>query len=332
MAESDGTETGGADGHGTPMVGYDTTPVSFWSEGTRCAGVLYRPSGATGPLPCVVLAHGFSGTMDWIVPDFARRFAAGGIAALIFDYRHLGASDGLPRQLISSSRQRADLRRAVEYVRSLEGIDANRIALWGTSLGGSHVLEVAASDPSIAAVVANVPAIDLFRGAVGRATRPGWQLTGTQTVLATARLMGSAALDALAGALGRPPRYLRVYGPPGRAVFSDPSLAELFRTLEQESPTWRNAFTPRFLFTAPRYRRGVLDHIAAPLLVTLAIDDEVVSSDYIRRKAAEVPHHEIYEYPVSHFEMYHGDTQQLVATAHLDFLRRNLLLDNGDVG
>lgn len=332
MAESDGNETGRADGRGVPTVGYDTTPVSFWSDGTRCAGVLYRPSGATGLLPCVVLAHGFSGTMDWIVPDFASRFAGGGIAALIFDYRYLGASDGLPRQLISSSRQRSDLRRAVDYVRSLDGIDANRIALWGTSLGGSHVLEIAASDPSIAAVVANVPAVDLFRGAIGRATRPGWRLTGTQTVLATARLLGSAVLDAVAGALGRPPHYLRVYGPPGRAVFSDPSLAELFRTLEQNAPKWRNAFTPRFVFTAPRYRKGVLDHIAAPLLVTLAIDDEVVSSDYTRRKVAEAPHHEIYEYPVSHFEMYHGDTQHLVATAHLDFLKRNLLLHNGDVG
>ena len=44
------------------------------------------------------MAHGFSGTMDWIVPDFAARFADGGLAALIFDYRYLGDSGGEPRE------------------------------------------------------------------------------------------------------------------------------------------------------------------------------------------------------------------------------------------
>lgn len=64
----------------------------------RCVGVLYRPVEARGDVPCVVLAHGFSGTMDWIVPDFASVFAGGGLAALMFDYRYLGASGGQPRQ------------------------------------------------------------------------------------------------------------------------------------------------------------------------------------------------------------------------------------------
>ena len=193
------------------------------------------------------------------------------------------------------------------------------------------MLNLAANDPSIAAVVANVPAIDLFRGVFGRAPRPGWQLSGTQIVLATARLLGSAVLDAVAGVLKWPPHYIRVYGPPGPAVFTDPSLEGLFATLEQNSPTWRNRVTPRFLFTAPRYRKGVLDRITAPLLVTLARDDEVASSNYIRRKVAEVPRYEIREYPVSHFEMYHGDVQQQVAADQLAILRRQLLPHHGNV-
>lgn len=314
-----------------PEVGYRTTAVSFRSEGIRCAGVLYRPSNATGIVPCVVLAHGFSGTMDWIVPDFASRFAAGGLAALIFDYRYLGASEGRPRQWISTPRQRVDLSNAVLFARGCDGIDGDRIALWGTSLGGSHVLDLAARDPSIAAVVANVPAIDLLRGTAGRTRRPGPRMSGGQVLLATARLLGAAAVDAAAGVLKRPPHYIRVYGPPGRAVFTDPSLAELFRTVESQAPTWRNSFTPRFFFTAPRYRKNVLSRIGVPLLVTLARDDEVVSSGYTRRKLAEVPHHEVREYPVSHFQMYHGATQCRVAADHLDFFRRNLLAHNDDV-
>ncbi|HUL98582.1 MAG TPA: hypothetical protein VLU24_03960 [Mycobacterium sp.] len=66
-------------------LGFTTNPVSFDSDGTTCVGVLYRPADGDSEVPCVVMAHGFSGTMDWIVPDFAERFAEGGLAVLMFD-------------------------------------------------------------------------------------------------------------------------------------------------------------------------------------------------------------------------------------------------------
>ncbi|WP_326547886.1 alpha/beta fold hydrolase [Mycolicibacterium sp. ND9-15] len=304
---------------------YATQPVWFDSDGTRCAGMLYRPAATALPVPCVVLAHGFSGTMDWIVPDFAERFAAGGIAALTFDYRYLGASGGEPRQLISTPRQRADLAHAVEFARGCDGIDARRIALWGTSLGGAHVVNLAGRDPAVAAVVANVPGLDVFRGALGRAETPGYRVSTARAVAATGRLLGAAVLDAARGALGLSPHYIAVYGRLGEAVFMDPGLAELFRNVEQNSPTWRNEITPRFLFTAPRYREGTMERITAPLLVTLARDDEVISSAFVADKAAKAPRHEIREYPARHFEMYHGAMRDRVAADHLDFLRRHLL-------
>ena len=210
-----GSNEGSEHDASSPVAEYDRSPVTFVSGGLRCAGVLYRPAEVPGKVPCVVLAHGFSGTMDWIVPDFARRFASGGLAALIFDYRYLGASEGRPRQLISTPCQRAELRSAVDFARTCAGVDAARIALWGTSLGGSHVLELAANDPSIAAVVANVSGLDFFRGTRGRAKRPGFQPSRKAIAVATARLLGAAALDAAAGVLRRPPHYIRVYGPLG---------------------------------------------------------------------------------------------------------------------
>ena len=42
------------------------------------------------------MANGFSGTMDWVLPDYAQRFAAAGMAALAFDYRYLGESIKIP--------------------------------------------------------------------------------------------------------------------------------------------------------------------------------------------------------------------------------------------
>ncbi len=57
----------------------DREPVAFGSAGVTLAGYLYRPAGQpTGPLPCVVMAHGFSGTMDRLF-GYAERFAGAGL-------------------------------------------------------------------------------------------------------------------------------------------------------------------------------------------------------------------------------------------------------------
>jgi hypothetical protein len=53
----------------------------------------------------------------WAYPE---RFAAARIAALAFDYRHFGDSDGEPRQLLDIGRQLEDWRAALVFVRSLE--------------------------------------------------------------------------------------------------------------------------------------------------------------------------------------------------------------------
>ncbi|MCM5680430.1 alpha/beta fold hydrolase [Schlegelella sp. S2-27] len=119
--------------------------MQFTVDGLSCAAQLWLPQ-RPRPVPAVVLANGFSGTQDWIVPQFASRFAEAGVAALAFDYRHLGRSAGEPRQLIDPRRQRADVRAALAFLRTQPAVDARRVALWGTSLGGSHVVEVAACD------------------------------------------------------------------------------------------------------------------------------------------------------------------------------------------
>ena len=67
---------------------------------------------------------------------FAERFAAAGLAALVFDYRHFGASEGEPRQLLDVKRQLTDWRSAVAYARGLAGVDGDRVAVWGTSFSG----------------------------------------------------------------------------------------------------------------------------------------------------------------------------------------------------
>ena len=135
------------------------TDSPFRSDGLECAAWLYTPEGE-GPHPCVVMAHGFSAVREQRLDAYAERFAAAGMAVLVFDYRHFGASQGEPRQLLSIARQLADWRAAVAHARNLPDVDARRVAVWGSSFSGGHVVAVAAGDPAIAAVVSQAPFTD----------------------------------------------------------------------------------------------------------------------------------------------------------------------------
>src|SRR5206468_8766250 len=68
---------------------------------------------------------------------------------------------GEPRQLISARRQLDDWRAAIRFARGREGINPDRIALWGTSFSGGHVITLGAEDHGIGAIVAQCPAADM---------------------------------------------------------------------------------------------------------------------------------------------------------------------------
>jgi dipeptidyl aminopeptidase/acylaminoacyl peptidase len=175
--------------------------VTFSSGGEACVGHLRLPSGAQAPVPCVVLATGFSGTQD--TPSLlaaADAFVEAGFGSLRFDYRHFGERGGQPRQLIVIEEQLADIAAAVGFARSHPGIDPSRVALWGASLGGGHVVVAASRDPRIAAVVAQSPFNGFPKKVEGRSTA------------STLRLLGAMTWDAVRGMLGLSPACIPVVG------------------------------------------------------------------------------------------------------------------------
>ena len=131
-------------------------------------------------------------------------------------------------------------------------------------------------------------------------------------------------VDAVRGRLGRSPRYLPVYGRLGRAFFADPALAERFRAVEAQAPSWRNAVAARFLLHAPRYRAGTIERVRCPVLVTLARDHAQVSTPFVERQARRGRDVEIRTYPVGHFDVYHGAVRDEVIRDQRDFLVRHL--------
>ena len=135
--------------------------VEFLSKGTKCAAWLYLPEGIKKP-PVVIMAHGFAAERTFRLPAFAKRFVELGMAVFLFDYRNFGASDGTPRNLVNPFRHVEDWKAALAHVRTIDGINTDKIALWGSSFGGGHVVVTAAKDAGVSAVVAQVPMLDGF--------------------------------------------------------------------------------------------------------------------------------------------------------------------------
>lgn len=135
------------------------TPVEFSSEGAVLRGVLLTPMHPASPLPAVIMTHGTTATIKMVAIEYARVFARVGLAVLIYDHRNFGTSSGEPRQQINPWIQARGYVDALDFLTRHPEIDADRIALWGDSYSGGHVILVAACDSRPRAVVAQVPVL-----------------------------------------------------------------------------------------------------------------------------------------------------------------------------
>jgi pimeloyl-ACP methyl ester carboxylesterase len=287
--------------------------VSFESGGLRCAGWLTRPGGEGRP-PVVVMAYGFAALGDFW-PAFAERFAAAGLATLRFDYRHFGRSEGEPRQLLDVARQLADLSAALGYTRSRGDLDGARVALWGSSFGGGHVVRTAARDPGIRAVVAQVPFVD------GIATLP---TLGPRALL---RLAGAGLQDELGRLAGRPPRCFGVVGAQGvLAAMTTPDAEPGYLGMVPPGSPWENRVCARIALRLPLYRPiRSASRVRCPLLVCVAEDDAICPPEAALRVAARAPRGELRSYPGGHFDVYYEPLLERVADDQVSFLARHLL-------
>ncbi len=286
--------------------------LRFESDGGSCAAWLY-PAAAPAAA-CIVMAHGFGGVREARLNAYAERFQAAGHAVLVFDYRHFGASSGDPRQLISIRRQLADWRAAVAFARSLDGVDPARIALWGTSYSGGHVLEIAAADPGIAAAVSQVPFMDGL--ATARASGPREAL----------RLTAAGLRDALRAATRRSPHYVPIVGQPGElAAMTAPGAEAGCQALFPPDFPWCNEVAARVLLATALYRPGRrAPRVRCPLLVQVADHDAITPPAPATRAAQRAPRGELRSYLGDHFDLYFGDRFELAVADQLDFLERAL--------
>jgi dienelactone hydrolase len=291
----------------------DRLDLTFASSGVRCAAWLYVPDGHR-PRPAVVMAHGFAGTRRDRLDAYAERFAADGLAVLLFDYRSFGESEGEPRQVLDIAGQQADYRAALAFVRRRPEVDPARVALWGTSFSGGHVVALAASDPSIAAAVAQTPMAD------------GLAQVRAQPPAVAARSTVLAVRDEVAARRGRAPVTMPVVGRPGAvAGLTSPDSVDGYASILGSPSHFRDEFSARVLLRVGLFRPvRQAARVRCPLLVCVADDDDLTPPAPAIRMAERAPRGELRRYRLTHFSIYTGAGFEQAVADQSDFLRRHL--------
>lgn len=131
--------------------------VGFPSEGATLRGLLFLPESQTKRLPVVIMAHGTSATVYMVVDKYAEAFSRAGLAVLLYDHRNFGRSEGEPWQEINPWIQCRGYRDAVKFAERLDGVDPERIALWGDSYTGGQVIVVGAIEQRVKVIVTQIP-------------------------------------------------------------------------------------------------------------------------------------------------------------------------------
>lgn len=287
--------------------------IQFVSEGQKCLGWFYRTP-KKNQAPCIILAHGFGGVKEMRLDAYAEKFAEAGYHALVFDYRHFGESDGLPRQILDIKKQHQDWHSAIAFARDLPEVENEKIVLWGTSFSGGHVISVSLKDNHVAAVISQVP-----------------HLNGTATALANGflqniRLSIAAFRDLVHLASGREPYYVDTIGEPGTlAAMTAPGAVQAARKLYPEGFRPVETVAARIFLSVGTYSPGqYAAQLTIPWLVQVAANDLTTPVGQCFKAAVKTPKSQLIMYPCGHFDMYVNPQFELTVNDQIRFLDYHL--------
>jgi uncharacterized protein len=175
----------------------------FSCDGERLAGLLYLPQG--DPLAALVTTGPLTSVKEQAVGAYAKALAQRGYAALAFDHRTFGQSEGHPRQFENPAAKVADIRAAVAALRAHPSTRALRLAAVGVCAGAGYMARAVAEEKAFAAFAGvagyYAEATEAWlesaapRMARGRAAERVWRETGVaETIPAVAPDGGDVAM------------------------------------------------------------------------------------------------------------------------------------------
>lgn len=267
--------------------------IYFQSNGDKCCGLFYEPEQSNSG-HCIVMAHGLAGIKEMRLDAYAEKFAQAGYSVLLFDYRFFGESGGEPRQLIDIKKQHQDWLAAINFATSIKKMDSGKIILWGSSLSGGHVIEVAHMLSNVAAVVAQVPHVYGLSSGLASGFLHATKLT----------MVGIR--DWLRGVFGKSPLYLNASGEPGElALMTAPGESQGYINLMPEGFKFDHRVAARFILEFIFYNPGKkLKSLKMPVFIQVGLLDKTTpakASIHACKGASSV---ELKTYEFGHFEPY----------------------------
>ena len=130
--------------------------VTFHNRyGITLAADLYRPKGATGPLPALAVCGPFGAVKEQASGLYAQEMARRGFLTIAFDPSFTGESGGQPRYMASPDINTEDFQAAVDFLSVQEEADPDKIGIIGICGWGGMALNTAALDTRVKATVAS---------------------------------------------------------------------------------------------------------------------------------------------------------------------------------
>ncbi len=294
----------------TKKPAFNIRDMNFQVDGLKCAGRLYLPSGINKP-PVIIMGNGIGLEMDFGLPVFAEEFAKNGYAVFLFDYRYYGKSEGEPRHLLFPGRQLKDWAAAVEFVRTLDSIDINRICLWGYSFSGGHVLATAASNNYVKAFIAHMPYMDsLFI----------FKINGFKK---SVKISFAGYKDLLFSITGKDPVNIPIAGKTDEfAVMNTPETFNGYLSLVPSGTEWKNEMPARSMLAACFYRPfKYIARIKCRGLVVCGESDSITDNNLVEKYFKGKEQFELLKLKCGHFEIFKGAYYKQSVTAELRFLK-----------
>jgi pimeloyl-ACP methyl ester carboxylesterase len=148
-----------ADVQDTTAEPVEALRVSFGSHGLTLVGNLhFRPTRKPNALPPVIIVTGALTTVKEQMPSaYAPILAEAGFAALVFDFRGWGESEGLPRDVESPVLKAQDIQAAVAFLQTNGGVDGRRVGVLAISSSAGYAALAARSEPGIKSIAMVAP-------------------------------------------------------------------------------------------------------------------------------------------------------------------------------
>jgi uncharacterized protein len=127
----------------------DAVRFTFSRAGDQLVGTLYLPPAA--PTGVVVTTGPLTSVKEQAAGAYAEALARRGFAALAFDHRTFGQSEGAPRQLEDPLGKVADIGAAVSALRADDQLGRLPVVAAGICAGGGYMARAVADDPRIRA-------------------------------------------------------------------------------------------------------------------------------------------------------------------------------------